>query len=277
MKNYYQILGVNEKATQKEIKSAYKALMKKYHPDVYRGNEKIAAEINNAYDVLSNPKTREEYDLEIHNTQTYNTQGSTYNQKQTAHNSTNTNKTNAYSQYRKESAQDIYSRILKNKRYQNEDYSNSYSYRTIKNANNYVENKLISLTYFQLMLVVLVIIGICIVGLAFSILDINNISKLKKSRNNTVDTSITTQDTVTRYYPPYNELDNNNTTTSNSASLSAIMEEYGFDIYFDTLQEFMMFIYSEENQDLYLAFIGKQISQEEYLQELLMRAENNYR
>ena len=137
--------------------------------------------------------------------------------------------------------------------------------------------QLISLTYFQLMLVVLVIIGICIVGLAFSILDINNISKLKKSRNNTIDTSISTQDTVTRYYPPYNELDNNNTTTSNSASLSAIMEEYGFDMYFDTLQEFMMFIYSEENQDLYLAFIGKQISQEEYLQELLIRAENNYR
>ncbi len=272
MKNYYQILGVSEKATQKEIKSAYKALMKKYHPDVYQGNEKIAAEINNAYDILSNPKTREEYDLEIHNTQ-----NSTYNQKQTTYNSTSTNKTNSYSQYRKESAQDIYSRILKNKRYQNEDYSNSYSYRTIKNANNYVENKLISLTYFQLMLVVLVIIGICIVGLAFSILDFNSISKLKKSHNNAVDTSYTTQDTVTRYYPPYNEQDNNNTTTSNSASLSAIMEEYGFDIYFDTLQEFMIFIYSEENQDLYLAFIGKQISQEEYLQELLMRAEENYR
>ena len=56
MKTYYTILGISENASSKEIKTAYKALMKKYHPDVYKGDlkhaEKISSEINVAYDVL---------------------------------------------------------------------------------------------------------------------------------------------------------------------------------------------------------------------------------
>jgi curved DNA-binding protein CbpA len=67
---HYETLGVSEKATQEEIKSAYKDLIKKYHPDIYQGDkifaEKKTKEINVAYDVLSNPETRKNYDEELH-------------------------------------------------------------------------------------------------------------------------------------------------------------------------------------------------------------------
>ena len=66
--NYYEILGVRKTASQEEIKKAYKNLVKKYHPDVYKGDktfaEKKTAQINIAYDVLSNPTTKQTYDEE---------------------------------------------------------------------------------------------------------------------------------------------------------------------------------------------------------------------
>ena len=44
MKNYYEILEVNEHASQEIIEKAYKILVKKYHPDLYTGEESIYAE-----------------------------------------------------------------------------------------------------------------------------------------------------------------------------------------------------------------------------------------
>lgn len=69
MTNYYKILGVKKDSTQEEIKSSYKNLIKKYHPDLYQGDkayaEKKTKEINGAYEVLSDPEARKQYDLEM--------------------------------------------------------------------------------------------------------------------------------------------------------------------------------------------------------------------
>ena len=70
MKDYYEILEVNEKASSEIIEKAYKTLVKKYHPDLYSTVEKKEAEtklkdINEAYQILSDNFLRSQYDLEL--------------------------------------------------------------------------------------------------------------------------------------------------------------------------------------------------------------------
>ena len=70
MKNYYEILEVNSKASKEVIKKAHQVLIKKYHPDLYVGVEKENAEekirnINEAYKILSDDFLREQYDKEL--------------------------------------------------------------------------------------------------------------------------------------------------------------------------------------------------------------------
>jgi DnaJ-class molecular chaperone len=64
-KDYYDILGVKRDATDKDIKQAYRKLARMYHPDVNPGNKAAEAkfkEINQAYEVLSDPEKRRKYD-----------------------------------------------------------------------------------------------------------------------------------------------------------------------------------------------------------------------
>jgi curved DNA-binding protein len=64
-KDYYKILGVDKSATEKEIKSAYRKLARKYHPDVNPDNgeaENKFKEINEAHEVLSDADKRAKYD-----------------------------------------------------------------------------------------------------------------------------------------------------------------------------------------------------------------------
>jgi len=62
MKNYYDILGVAKTASEEEIKSAFRKLAHKLHPDKKGGDEKKFKELSEAYSVLSDKKRRAEYD-----------------------------------------------------------------------------------------------------------------------------------------------------------------------------------------------------------------------
>ena len=64
-KDYYEVLGVAKTASDDEIKSAYRKLAKKYHPDLNPGDKAAEAsfkEINEAYEVLSDKDKRAKYD-----------------------------------------------------------------------------------------------------------------------------------------------------------------------------------------------------------------------
>ena len=64
-KDYYRVLGVSAKATDEDIKKAFRSLARKYHPDVAKDKksaEEKFKEINEANEVLSNPASRQKYD-----------------------------------------------------------------------------------------------------------------------------------------------------------------------------------------------------------------------
>lgn len=65
MQDPYSVLGVSKSASQQEIKSAYRKLAKKLHPDANPGNEKIAEQfkaVSAAYNIIGDEKTRGQYD-----------------------------------------------------------------------------------------------------------------------------------------------------------------------------------------------------------------------
>ena len=71
-KNYYDILQINQNASPEIIEKAYKTLAKKYHPDLQEENnkkeaEEILKEINEAYEILSNPEKKALYDQNLRN------------------------------------------------------------------------------------------------------------------------------------------------------------------------------------------------------------------
>ena len=67
-KNYYEVLGVDKKASQDDINAAYRKLARQYHPDLHPTAEECAkrfTEINEANEVLSDPQKRQQYDMEL--------------------------------------------------------------------------------------------------------------------------------------------------------------------------------------------------------------------
>ena len=65
LEDYYAILGVNKGASLKEIKKAYKEMVKSWHPDFHPNNPdclKQIKDINEAYEVLGDPEKKKAYD-----------------------------------------------------------------------------------------------------------------------------------------------------------------------------------------------------------------------
>ena len=63
--DYYELLGVSKKATAKDIRTAFRKLARKYHPDLNPGDkssEEKFKQLQEAYDVLSDTKKRQMYD-----------------------------------------------------------------------------------------------------------------------------------------------------------------------------------------------------------------------
>ena len=71
MKNYYHILGLSFESNPENslIDAAYKALVKLYHPDIYKGNnrdlKRKITELNEAYEILSNANKKKKYDEQL--------------------------------------------------------------------------------------------------------------------------------------------------------------------------------------------------------------------
>lgn len=64
-RDYYQVLGIPRTATEQEIKRAYRKLARQYHPDLNQGDKQAEVrfkELNEAYEVLSDPEKRSRYD-----------------------------------------------------------------------------------------------------------------------------------------------------------------------------------------------------------------------
>ncbi len=67
MINFYELLGIRETSSKEEIKTAYKNMVKKYHPDVNRSEEanQIIRSLNEAKEILLDDEKRKEYDLSL--------------------------------------------------------------------------------------------------------------------------------------------------------------------------------------------------------------------
>ncbi len=82
MKNYYSVLGVKENALEKEIKSAYRKLAKKYHPDNNQGDsffEERFKQLQEAYEILIDSQKRAHYDFKLKSYQNSKQQERTVN------------------------------------------------------------------------------------------------------------------------------------------------------------------------------------------------------
>jgi molecular chaperone DnaJ len=79
MKDYYNILGVDKKASKEEIKKAFRALAHKYHPDKKGGNAEKFKEASEAYSVLADDQKRSQYDMYGQNFAGANTGGQGFN------------------------------------------------------------------------------------------------------------------------------------------------------------------------------------------------------
>ena len=79
-KNFYEELGLKKNATKNEIKSSYRSLVKKHHPDAGGEKERFLA-IQNAWETLNDPIKKEKYDRKIFSSTSYNSLNENWEEK----------------------------------------------------------------------------------------------------------------------------------------------------------------------------------------------------
>ena len=172
--NHYQVLGVKQTASQKEIKDAYKRLIKKYHPDIYKGDKSFAErksqELNTAYDILSNPELKAAYDEELNPTPVYEYTPPKYD---------NPNN-NYYSSYKNSNGYNKYNNRGSN--YYSSIYS-SAAYKKVNEMHNKFSNSVIeSVTKMKLVQKAILVLTILLIYLVILISFFNQYNKLDFSR-----------------------------------------------------------------------------------------------
>ena len=145
MKNYYELLEVSHSASQEVIEKAYKTLAKKYHPDLQDDAHKKEAEqkmkeLNEAYDVISNPQKRSAYDQELQiyeqesvkynqDSTNYSQESANYNHESTNYNHESTNYNHESTKYNRDSAK-VENGNQSQNQYQKASHSTNYNYNT---------------------------------------------------------------------------------------------------------------------------------------------------
>lgn len=264
--NHYETLGVKKTATPEEIKDAYKSLVKKYHPDVYPGDKAIAEkkikEINAAYDVLSDPEQKKEYDELINPrpTSNYNTSYSytppKYNNYQSSYNNYRSNYTSnsnySYENYRKTyNSQNSYDYAKRYTNYHrsktpNSNYTNTnnqYSNQTTNVFEQYFTPS--KLKVFFLILIIYIIFFIVNIIQVASIFG-DNSSSSQEVRSSTPTTSAITEDHSTQKNP---YLDSSDSSTSNYTTNNAqtLLKEFDINDYFSDSE--LRKLYNESYSD----------------------------
>lgn len=197
---HYEKLGISKNATQKQIKDAYKDLVKKYHPDVYQGDksfaEKMTKEINVAYDILSDPKKKAKYDEEINPTPTYN-----YDYTPPKYNTPPSN----YNDYRRSYGNDY------NYNYRYTDYHRNKTPNSNYSENSPLENKIINLLDSNKLVVLFLIFIIYTAILIFTFCQfyafknnkytgtITNLQKVEEDIEDNIISNSTTYDSNNNY------------------------------------------------------------------------------
>jgi len=214
--NYYEILKVKKDATQSQIKDSYKNLVKQYHPDVYDGDKSFAEyktkEINVAYDILSNPELKREYDLSLEPKVEYTAPNIPYTKstyENTKRNYTNYGKN--YSDYYYEKSNPFYEYA--------KPYHDKFSENIVKKVDKLnIKSKLILLLIFILCYILFFL---------FSFLQLEQLNN--KSRNNSINTN-----SIYNTYTP----NTNSNTTENIYNVDSIFgEEYLKEYYYNNLDE----------------------------------------
>lgn len=154
MKNYYEILEVSQNASSEVIEKAYKALVKKYHPDLQPENKKQEAEnkikiINEAYEILSNKEKKINYDEQLkiqkikEEQQKYEQMKKNYQnniKKETSNNTQNSNINNNYSNPIMQKRTIKKPQISKVENYENIDLQNEFNQAINEAYNNAYNN-----------------------------------------------------------------------------------------------------------------------------------------